>query len=168
MWSVELGHLGLFGVVLPCGLDLVLAPGKLVLGETGEVRFFHSDGQWHLGQVWAPSVLSGVVWLFPSAVRGPPVVGSFRIGVPQVHGCVWVLGMVVGLVELVVWEGESLICGVPRALCFWLVFPAECCCLTHRQTLEWYRLSRSCPGLGQVFRSGLLAPALRCVLPAPN
>ena len=158
MWSVELGHPGLFGVVLSCGLDLVLAPGKLVLGETGGVRSSHSDGQWHPGQVWAPSVLSGVVWLFPSAVWGPPAVGSFRIGVPQVHGCV----------ELVVWEGESLICGVPRALCFWLVFPAGRCCLTRRQTLEWYHLSRSCPGLGQVFRSGLLAPALRCVLPAPN
>ena len=88
MWSVELGHPGLLGVLLSCGLDLVLAPGKLVLGETGGVRSSHSVGQWHLGQVWAPSVLSGVVWLFLSAVRGPPVVGSFRIGVPQVHGCV--------------------------------------------------------------------------------
>ena len=76
--------------------------------------------------------------------------------------------MVVGLVGLVVWEGESLICGVPRALCFWLVFPAERCCLTRRRTLEWYRLSRSCPGLGRVFRSGLLAPVLRCGLLAPN
>ena len=69
--------------------------------------------------------------------------------------------MVVGLVELVVWEGESLICGVPRALCLWPVLPDERYCLTRRRTLEWCRLSRSCPGLGQVLRSGLLALVLR-------
>ena len=59
-----------------------------MLGETGEVGFSHSDGRWHPEQVWAPSVLSGVVWLSLAAVWGRLVVGSCRTGVLQVHGCV--------------------------------------------------------------------------------
>ncbi len=78
---------GLLGVLLSCSSGLVWALGRLVLGETGEVRFSHSVGQWHLGLVWAPSALSGGVRLSLSVGRVHPVLaGGLVLGY---LGLVW-------------------------------------------------------------------------------
>ena len=65
---VEVGHLGLWGVLISGCLNLVLALGSL----SGVVRFSHSVGQGHPGLwgvlvsdcldlVWAQDLPSGVV-----------------------------------------------------------------------------------------------------------
>ena len=84
---------GLLEVLFSCSSDLVWAPGKLVPGETGEVRFSHSVGQWRLGLVWAPSALSGGARLSLSVGRVHPVLAG--VLVLGYQGLVWAQELVV-------------------------------------------------------------------------
>ena len=115
-----------------------------------------------LDLVWALGFLSGVMFLSHSVGQELPAVGSSRIMVPLVHGCVRVGGRAGQLVGEPVLVGDFGICGASRGLYPGLSLTGDRRHRTRHPVFVLSRLSQSCSGFDLSPRSGQSVPD-RCV-----